>query len=104
MIFIYGQEVIPTDDALEFLTKIYSELTEFRKDMNGFRSETNKDIQGLKNDVLRIEQDHGKKLDGLFDGYKRTYEKLEVIEDKVDTLSDKIDKHDIKIQVIEGGR
>ncbi len=81
------------DDTLELLTKIYSELTEFRK-------ETKAEIQGLKNDVIRIEN----KMDGLYDGYKQTYEKLEVVEDKVDILSDKVDRQDIKIQVIEGGR
>lgn len=43
------------EDTLEFLTKIYSELTEFRK-------ETKEDIQGLKNDIIRIENNHGEKL------------------------------------------
>lgn len=81
------------DDTLEFLTKIYSELTAFRK-------ETKEDIQGLKNDVIEIEN----KMNGLYDGYKQTYEKLEVIDDKVDSLVGKVDRHDIKIQVIEGGR
>ena len=65
-------------------TRIYSELTEFRK-------ETKKDIQRLKNDVLRIEQDSGKKLEALFDGYNQTYEKLEVIEEKVDNLTGKVE-------------
>ena len=85
------------DKSFEFLTKIYHELTEFRKETKG-------DIQELKNDVLRIEHDHGQKLEALFDGYKQSYEKLEVIDNKVDDLSEKVDKHDIKIQVIEGGR
>jgi len=81
------------DDTFELLTKIYGELTEFRK-------ETKEDIQGLKNDVIRMEN----KMDGLYDGYKQTYEKLEVVEDKIDGLADMVDRHDIKIQVIEGGR
>ena len=84
------------DESFELLTKMYSEFTEFRK-------ESKADIQGLKNDVLRIEHDHGQKLEALLDGYKQTYEKLEAIEEKVDNLSGKVDQHDIKIQVIEGG-
>lgn len=92
------------DKEFEFLTRIYSELTKFRDETMEFRKETREDILGLKNDVLRIENDHGRKLDALFDGYKQTYEKLEVIENKVDDLSEKVDRHDIKIQVIEGGR
>ncbi|MGE5614882.1 MAG: hypothetical protein ACM3XR_10815 [Bacillota bacterium] len=92
------------DKTFELLTKLYGELTGFRQDMNGFRKETKEDIQSLKNDVLRIEQEHGGKLEALFDGYKQTYEKLELVEQKLDTLSEKVDRHDIKIQVIEGGR
>ena len=83
--------------TFELLTKMYGEFTS-RFD----KIET--DIQGLKKDVLRIENEHGNKLEALFDGYKQTYEKLDVIEDKLDTLSEKVDRHDIKIQVIEGGR
>ena len=90
------------------------------------------DLKADKTDIVRIENDHGKKLDALFDGYKQLAEgqaehdkrfdrietkldnlslkvsshdsKLEVLEDKIDDLSDKVDRHDIKIQVIEGGR
>jgi len=99
------------DKTLELIEKMYSEFTnfskdmnDFRKDMNNFRKETKEDIQGLKKDVLRIENDHGKKLEALFDGYHQMYEKLEVIEGKVDTIAEKVERHDIKIQVIEGGR
>lgn len=99
------------DKAFGLIEKMYNEFSGFRKDMNGFRKdmnefrkETKEDIQRLSNDVLRIENDHGNKLDALFDGYNQTYEKLEIIEDKINTLSLKVDSHDIKIQVIEGGR
>jgi uncharacterized protein YaaR (DUF327 family) len=92
------------DKTFELLTKMYGEFTEFREDMNGFREETKEDIRSLKNDVLRIENEHGSELEALLDGYKQTYEKLDAIEDKLDTLSEKVDRHDIKIQVIEGGR
>ncbi|MGI6777170.1 MAG: hypothetical protein ACOX7R_03830 [Acetivibrionales bacterium] len=46
----------------ELLTKIYSEFTEFRQDMNAFRYETKENIRSLKNDVLWVEQGHGSKL------------------------------------------
>ena len=85
------------DKTFELLTKIYGEFTA-RFD----KIET--DIQDLKEDVLRIENGNGSKLEALFDGYKQTYEKLAVIEDKLDTLSENIERHDVKIQLIEGGR
>jgi len=92
------------DDTLEFLTKIYSELTEFKKDMTEFRKETKEDIQGLKKDVLRMEQDHGKKLQALFDGHIQHDRKLDSIEEKVSSLVEDVEKHDMKITAIQGGR
>ena len=50
----------------------------------------NNEVQGLKKIVLRIEHDHGHKLDALFDGYRLIYEKL--------------DNHEGRIQVLERGR
>jgi len=89
------------DDTLEFLTKIYSELTEFRK-------ETKEDIKGLKKDVLRIEQEHGKKLEALFDGYKQNDKKLERIDErlhsvegKVDSLTLVLNSQDKRLEVVE---
>jgi len=41
------------------------------------------EVKDIKNKVTIIEQDHGKKLDALFDGYKLTYEKLQKIEVEV---------------------
>jgi len=85
------------DKTFELLTKMYSEFTEFK-------DSTNKKLDKLHEDVLRMEQDHGGKLQVLFDGYMQHDRKLYVIEQKLDALADKVDRHDIKIQVIEGGR
>jgi len=87
------------DKTFELLTKLYSEFTDFRKEVND-----KLDQKADKSDIARIEQEHGSKLEAALDGYKQAYEKLEIIENKVDILSDKVDRHDIKIQVIEGGR
>lgn len=102
------------DKMFELVTKMYDEFSEFRKDMNEFkkdmiefkedmnefRKETNKEIRGLKNDVIRFEN----KLDAVFDGYKQTFEKLTVVEKKVDDISAKVEKQDVEITVIKGGK
>jgi predicted RNase H-like nuclease (RuvC/YqgF family) len=85
------------DRTFELLERMYSEFTEFRR-------ETTDRLDGLRNDVLGIENNHGKKLEALFDGYRQHERKLDSIEQKVDSISEKVDRHDIKIQVIEGGR
>ena len=42
-----------------------------------------KEIQEVKGRVILIEEEHGKKLDLLFDGYKQNSEKLDRIEKEV---------------------
>ncbi|MGE5633324.1 MAG: hypothetical protein ACM3TR_19855 [Caulobacteraceae bacterium] len=85
------------DKTFELLTKMYCEFTEFK-------NSANEKLSKLHKDVLRMEQDHGNKLQVLFDGYMQHDRKLEAIGQKIDALADKVDRHDIKIQVIEGGR
>lgn len=78
------------EKIFELMTKMYSEMQE------GF-NKVNKKIAGLENEVsnlktetkvikktvLKIEDEHGKKLDALFDGYKQNSEQLQRIEDEV---------------------
>ncbi|OPZ94447.1 MAG: hypothetical protein BWY74_00571 [Firmicutes bacterium ADurb.Bin419] len=92
------------DRAFELLERMYSEFTEFRKETNARFDSIESQVKDLKNDVLRIDNDHGKKLEALFDGYKQHETMLDTIEQKVDNISEKVERHDIKIQVIEGGR
>jgi predicted RNase H-like nuclease (RuvC/YqgF family) len=51
-----------------------------------------------------IENDIKPDIKLALQGYHDTNEKLTSIEEKLDNLSDKVDRHDIKIQVIEGGK
>jgi hypothetical protein len=92
------------DKTFELLEKMYGEFNKrFDKvetDINGLKN----DINELKNDVLRIELNHGEKLKVLFDGHVQNTQQLGRIEGKINTISEKVDRHDIKIQVIEGGR
>jgi len=92
------------DKTFELLEKMYAEFSEFRK-------ETKIELQGLKNDIVRIENEHGQKLDALFDGYKQLHDKQEEhdkrfdrIEAKLDNLSLQVISHDSKLAVLEGGR
>lgn len=41
------------------------------------------DVKFTKETVIKIENDHGQKLNALFDGYKLNSEKLERIENEV---------------------
>ena len=82
---------------MELLTKLYSEFTEFKKDITGKVDGLAGKVDGLagkvdyveaeagniKGIVIRIEDNHGKKLGALFDGYVQNSEKLDRIEAEV---------------------
>lgn len=92
------------DKVFELLEKMYVEFSEFRK-------ETREELKELKKDIIRIENEHGKKFDALFDGYKQLAEGqkehgrcLDRIETKLDNLSLTVISHESKLEILEGGR
>lgn len=76
-------ENITNEQLFEFMTKMYGEMqggfTEINSRINNLESE----MRETKNKVIIIEQEHGKKLDTLFDGYKQNSDKLDRIEKEV---------------------
>ena len=58
------------------MTKMYSEM------QKGFEK-VNERMDRVENTVVRIENDHGQKLNALFDGYKQNSDKLDRIEDEL---------------------
>lgn len=51
------------------------------------------DIQFVRNTTTRIEQDHGRKLTALHDGYQQVYDKVTRLEDQVDTYENQPHLH-----------
>lgn len=85
------------DKIFELLEKMYSDIK--------------KRFDAVDGHIIRLENEHGHKLDALFDGYKQSYEKLQEhdnrfddIDSKLDNLSLKVINHDSKLEVLEGGR
>jgi hypothetical protein len=87
------------DKTFELFTRLYNEISDFRKEVN-----MKLDQKADKSDIAIIEYEYGSKLKVALVGNEHTYEKLNVIENKLDILSGKVDRHDIKIQAVEGGR
>ena len=78
------------DKLFEFMTKMYSDIT-VRLDTIDKKLDEKAD----KSDIVRIENKSDSDSKALFDGYKQTYEKLEILETKVDGISQKIEKQDV---------
>ena len=81
-----GKE-ITNGQLFEFMTKMYSDLdgkiSNMNKEMQEGFKEVREEIKETKDRVIIIEQEHGKKLDALFDGYKQNSEKLDRIKKEV---------------------
>ena len=104
------------DRAFELMEKLYSEFTSFRKETRERFDGVDKRfdgvdkrfdgvdkrfdgvderfegidmrLDGIDKRLLFIEQDHGKKLQALFDGYKQHSDQLDRIEAKVSAHED----------------
>ena len=115
-----------SDDTFELLTRIYADFTSQFKAINGRIStiegkissieDTISSMQGkissLENDVLslkglygkmqlKIENDIERKIDLLLETRTEVNNRLDVIENKIDALTTKVDRHDIEIKVIK---
>ena len=104
------------DKAFELIEKLYGEFADFRKETrerfdgidnrfdgidNRFEGIDNRldgidnrldgidnRLDGIDNRLAFIEQDHGKKLQALFDGYTQHSDQLDRIEEKVSRHED----------------
>ena len=74
---------ITNEQLFELMTKMYGEMQEGFKEVNLRADSLENEIRETKNKVILIEQEHGKKLDALFDGYKQNSDKLDRIEEEV---------------------
>ncbi|TYQ18241.1 UNVERIFIED_CONTAM: hypothetical protein Cloal_0662 [Acetivibrio alkalicellulosi] len=77
----------------ELLELIANQVGKLTNDFSEFKNEqkkTNKEIQILSNTVTRIEQEQGKKLDALFDGYIQNNDRLNRIEKAVENQQEYI--------------
>lgn len=92
------------DKTFELLTEMYSQFSKKFDDVGKDVKELKTDMTELKNDVTRIEDKMDTNSKALFDGYKLTYEKLHTLETKVDDMSQKLEKQDVELKVLKGGK
>ncbi len=71
------------EKILEILTQMYSELNGKMDKMQQKIDSIEGELNTVKNVVMKIETDHGNKLDALFDGYKQNSDRLDRIEAQV---------------------
>lgn len=87
------------DKIFELMEKMYADL---KGELTDIR--TILDRKADKTDIVRIENEHGRKLDVLFDGYRQLAEGQEEIKSQLKELSARVEKQDIQITVLKGNK
>ena len=67
------------EKLFQLMEKMYVELKDIKKEVKCNTEKKN----NVEKTVIRIENDHGKRLEALFDGYKQNTEQLNRIEKEV---------------------
>jgi predicted nucleic acid-binding Zn-ribbon protein len=80
----------------ETLKLILHKLNSMDSDIKDLKSE----FKTIGNQVTKIENDHGLKLDSLLDGYKQLYEGQHEIKNDIQNLQQKQEHQDIEIRVM----
>lgn len=89
------------EKLFDLMSKMYAEFSEFRKETS-----TRFDSMEGRLDKIEIAIEHDIKNDikALYDGYQATQKKLTNIETIVLDTNQKVEKHDVEIQLIKSSR
>lgn len=71
------------DQLFELMSKMYGEMQEGFREVKGRLDKVEGRLDRVEKTVFHIEDDHGKKLQALFDGHTQLNSKLERIENEV---------------------
>ena len=84
-------------DRDKLLLKIYEDQQQLQKEI----AEVKQDVRNISMTVAKIEVEHGKKLEALFDAFTMNREKIEEHESRINNCERKIEKQDDKIYYLE---
>lgn len=85
--------------------KVFNLLEKMYADLSGKIDNVNQEVQGLKNQVSKlefvIENEIKPDIKASLEGYSQVYRKLEEHDKKLDSIESKIEAHDVEINVIK---
>lgn len=94
---IEGRKNMTEIDRDKLLLKIYEDQQQLQKEI----AEVKQDVRNIGMTVAKIEVEHGKKLEALFDAFTMNREKIEEHESRINNCERKIEKQDDKIYYLE---
>lgn len=77
----------------ETLKLILDKLNSMDSDIKELKSE----VKTIGNQVTKIENEHGVKLDSLLDGYKLVYEGQQEIRNDIKDIKETLNLHEVKL-------
>lgn len=89
------------DKIFEFMEKMYADL---KSEIKSVKVDLSAEIQKVSNQVVKLEQEHGAKLEALLDGYKQLTEGQEEIKGQLQDLQSKVSNQEVEITVLKGGK
>jgi predicted nucleic acid-binding Zn-ribbon protein len=92
------------EQLLELLEKMLDDIKSGILVMDRNLREMGLRIEKLEDSQLRLENEIENSKKTLYDAYIQNAEAIKGLDERVQELSEKVDKHAIKIQVIEGGK
>lgn len=92
------------DKVFDLLTKMYGKMQDGFKEIRADIKELKTDVKDLKNGQTIFEDKLEDTRKTLFDGYKQNSEQLNEIKSVLKDLSEKIEKQEVEIKVIKGGK
>ena len=93
------------DKTFELLSKMYNEITGkidgLHNELIEFRGEANDRLTKLE---INIENEIKPDIKASLEGYRLVYEKLHEHDTKLESINNKLEKQEIELTVIKGGR
>ncbi len=80
---------------------IEQKIDEVQQQLQKEIAEVKQDVRNISMTVAKIEVEHGKKLEALFDAFTMNREKIEEHESRINNCERKIEKQDDKIYYLE---
>ena len=95
----------------DFKEEIRSNMSDFKEEIHSSMSDLKKHIETVENKVdfvssvvSRMEVDHGKKLDALFDGYQTNQEHIIDFEPRITKLEREVERLSIQMRFLSASK
>lgn len=89
------------EEGFSRIDERFSRVDERFEQIDGRFTGIESELRLVSQSVVRIEHDHGQKLDALFDGYKANTEAIQELRTDVKELKKEVETHEVKLKIVK---